>query len=456
MSQPNAPLVAWYGDDFTGSAAVMEEFAFAGVESVLFLDIPDAEQLARFASARTIGLAGTSRAHSPDWMDQNLPAPFAFLRGLNASLNLYKICSTLDSSPKIGSIGKALAIARKQFGHGAIPVFPASPKMGRYQCFGTLFARAHQTVYRLDRHPVVSHHPVTPMDEADVAKHIARQTDDPIGLITLTELPRVQEVFAALREQGIGLVSIDTVSQADLVCCGQLFANLPHGSLIAGSQGVAEALVEYWRAGNGKNVDGSAKRQPPGGTSSMVGLSGSLSSITRDQIDQALADGFVGIQLDTERCLGAERQAAVAQSEKAALAILSEGKSPLIYAARGRDDPAIAKHKRAAMQLGLTSEVANQQIGEALGDVLTQLVKAGAVTRAAIAGGDSSGYALKRLNMLALTALMPTAPGAGLYRAHPKSFDGATLEVALKGGQMGSRTYFSDIRDGNQSAMDAH
>lgn len=451
MSQFNAPLVAWYGDDFTGSAAVMEEFAYAGVESVLFLDIPDAEQLARFASARTIGLAGTSRAHSPAWMEQNLPPPFAFLQGLNASLNLYKICSTLDSSPEIGSIGKALSLARHHFGPRPIPLFPASPKMGRYQCFGTLFAHADQTVHRLDRHPVVSHHPVTPMDEADVAKHVARQTDEAIGLIALTDLPRAKEVFAKLAKAGNGLVSIDAVSSADLFACGQLFANLPHGSLLAGSQGVAEALVEFWQT-SGENVSSGAQLQAPGGAKDMVGLSGSLSSTTRSQIDQALADGFVGVQLDTERCLGAERQAAVGHSVEAARAILSEGKSPLVYSARCRDDPAVAKHRNTAERLGLTGEAANKKIGEALGDVLAELVNAGAVTRAAIAGGDSSGYALKRLNMLALTALMPTAPGAGLYCAHPTPKEGATLEVALKGGQMGSRTYFADIRDAYQRA----
>jgi uncharacterized protein YgbK (DUF1537 family) len=447
MNQPNAPLVAWYGDDFTGSAAVMEEFAFAGVDSVLFLDVPNAEHLARFASARTIGLAGTSRAHSIAWMEQNLPEPFAFLRGLNASLNLYKICSTLDSSPEIGSIGKALSLARGYFGSGAVPVFPASPKMGRYQCFGTLFARADQTVYRLDRHPVVSRHPVTPMNEADVAKHIAQQTDEPIGLIPLTDLPHIVEAFAALAETNSGLVSIDAVSSADLFACGQLFASLPHGSLLAGSQGVAEALVAFWRT-SGQNIDGKAQLEAPGRATHMVGLSGSLSSTTRNQIDRALANGFVGVQLDTDRCLGAGRQEAVGRSVEAALAILSEGKSPLVYSARGRDDPAIAKHHHAAEQLGLTREAANQQIGEALGEVLAELVNAGAVTRAAIAGGDSSGYALKRLKMLALTALMPTAPGAGLYRAHPRSKDERTLEIALKGGQMGAPGYFEEIRAG--------
>ena len=47
---PDGLLVAWYGDDFTGSAAVMEVLTFAGLPSVLFLDLPTPEQLARFGA----------------------------------------------------------------------------------------------------------------------------------------------------------------------------------------------------------------------------------------------------------------------------------------------------------------------------------------------------------------------------------------------------------------------
>ena len=48
MSLAEGILVAWYGDDFTGSAATMEVLAFAGLPSVLFLDLPTPEMLARF------------------------------------------------------------------------------------------------------------------------------------------------------------------------------------------------------------------------------------------------------------------------------------------------------------------------------------------------------------------------------------------------------------------------
>ena len=60
---PDAPWVAWLGDDFTGSAAVMEVLQFAGLPSVLFTDIPSADLAARFAGCRGVGIATTARSH---------------------------------------------------------------------------------------------------------------------------------------------------------------------------------------------------------------------------------------------------------------------------------------------------------------------------------------------------------------------------------------------------------
>jgi 3-oxoisoapionate kinase len=45
MPLPTGPLVAFYGDDFTGSAATLEAMAFAGLKSILLFEIPSAEQL---------------------------------------------------------------------------------------------------------------------------------------------------------------------------------------------------------------------------------------------------------------------------------------------------------------------------------------------------------------------------------------------------------------------------
>ncbi|WP_039966012.1 nucleotide-binding domain containing protein [Roseobacter sp. MED193] len=67
--------------------------------------------------------------------------------------------------------------------------------------------------------------------------------------------------------------------------------------------------------------------------------------------------------------------------------------------------------------------------------------------RAVVSGGDTSGHATRQLGIYALTALAPTIPGAALFQAHAEGpMDG--LQLALKGGQMGSHDYFGWIRSG--------
>ena len=59
---------------------------------------------------RAIGLAGSSRSETPAWMDEHLTPAFAWLKSLDAGVCHYKVCSTFDSSPEIGSIGRAIDI----------------------------------------------------------------------------------------------------------------------------------------------------------------------------------------------------------------------------------------------------------------------------------------------------------------------------------------------------------
>jgi 3-oxoisoapionate kinase len=66
--------------------------------------------------------------------------------------------------------------------------------------------------------------------------------------------------------------------------------------------------------------------------------------------------------------------------------------------------------------------------------------------RAVISGGDTSGHASLQLGVEALTALAPTIPGAALCTAHTRR--GRPLQLALKGGQMGTPDYFGWIRAG--------
>ena len=135
-------LLAYYGDDFTGSTDVMESLARAGVKTVLFLEPPTKAQIARFPGLRAFGIAGGSRAMSPKQMERELPRAFKALKASGASIVHYKTCSTFDSSPKVGSVGKAIELGRRVFGESVTPLVVGAPVLGRYVVFGNLFARS--------------------------------------------------------------------------------------------------------------------------------------------------------------------------------------------------------------------------------------------------------------------------------------------------------------------------
>lgn len=449
MSDRQNPWITWYGDDFTGSAAVMEVLAFAGVASVLFTDIPSQALLARFGDCRGIGIASTARSHDPAWMDENLPAPLRFLDGLGAPILHYKICSTFDSAPEIGSIGKAMEIGLRIRPAKAVPLLTAAPAMRRYQAFGHLFAGGLDGVHRLDRHPVMAHHPVTPMAESDLLRHLTAQTDLPGGLIDLEALARDPQAQAdALLAEGARILSLDSMDAVSEGAAGALiWRNRTQMGFVAGSQGVEYALVRHWQ-----NIGLLPPVAPPGSAGrvdQIAAVSGSVSPVTARQLSWAGANGFALLPFDAvtvcgpPEALSAEEDRLVAQ----AIAAAATGASPVIHSAAGHDGPEVARFRAALSSSGMDAGTANRRIGQALGRILDRVLRETGIRRAVISGGDTSGHGMRQLGLSALVAKAPTIPGAALCTAYGEgAHDG--LEIALKGGQMGSQDYFGWIRDG--------
>jgi uncharacterized protein YgbK (DUF1537 family) len=422
---PDRPVIAFYGDDFTGSGAVMEVLSFAGLPTVLFLEPPTPELVARFPEARAIGLAGDARTRSPDWMRAELPAIFAGLRALGAPILHYKICSTLDSAPHVGSIGAAAEIG---LGDGDVaPLVVAAPQIGRWQAFGTLFARAGDGIHRLDRHPTMAMHPVTPMDEADVCRHLSRQTALRLGLIDLVDLEagRGPARLAEERARGTRIAALDVIDDETLEAAGALIWS-EQSRFVIGSQGVEYALVAAWRAAG--LLEPPEAPGPLAPVETIAVVSGSCSPITAAQIDRAEAAGFAVIDVHAE----APDWTAAAE---AALAALAAGRSPLVATARGASDRRVGD---------------GAALGAGLGRLLDRLVREARLTRVVVAGGDTSSHAARALGLVALTAEAPVARGAALLRGHRR--DGGTLEIALKGGQMGPPDFFVRLRDGQETA----
>ncbi|WP_192259725.1 four-carbon acid sugar kinase family protein [Mesorhizobium caraganae] len=440
-------LLSYYGDDLTGSTDVMEALELGGVPTVLFMRRPNAAMLAQFSHCRAIGLAGTSRSEAPLWMDTNLREAFAWLKTLNAALCHYKVCSTFDSSPTIGSIGRAIEIGRSVFAQDSVPLLVGAPQLKRYTAFGHLFAAYREKYFRIDRHPVMSRHPTTPMDESDLLIHLSRQTELTSGLVDLATLQSAgrSEAFDRLFAEGTDIVLVDVDNRETQALAGKEIWRVrkPGGSFVVGSSGIEYALLAEW-VSNG-TVSAEPKFSPPGAADRVAVVSGSCSPTTERQIRHALTDGFDGIEVDPVELISEASGDAIARAVSAGRSSLEAGRSVVLYTALG---PAADRGAEIDRQEG-----ARHKLGRGLGELLRALTIEQNLQRVVIAGGDTSSHALGQMGVDALTVRMPlpASPGSPLCVAHSriKAIDG--LEVALKGGQVGTDRYFSAIRDGLRS-----
>ncbi len=446
----NGLLLAYYGDDFTGSTDVMEVMAAAGLSSVLFLNKLQPELLSRFNNLRCIGIAGTSRSRSPAWMDANLPAAFSSLASLQAPILQYKVCSTFDSSPAIGSIGKAIEIGMKVVNSDGAscwsPTIVAAPRLKRYQAFGNLFAAVNGQGYRLDRHPTMSCHPVTPMHEADLRLHLAEQTERPIALIDFTQLMSKQAVvrLRVLQTNEAPVVLVDVLDDETLRLAGELvWENLPQARCLfsASSSGLPYALTAYWRAQAW--VPATTQLVPAKPVSVIAGVSGSCSPVTARQIAWARAHGFGTFRLQVSALLKAdEREIEIQRVLLLAAESLRSNQSVVVFTAEGPDDASVRNFENICKTTGIEVFDGTRLIGESLGRVMKLLKSVIPLNRIAIAGGDSSGEVMNALGIDALTVLAQMVPGAPLCRAWSVDSRIDGLELVLKGGQMGEEDFF--------------
>ena len=450
----NPLLLAFYGDDFTGSADSMEALTINGVRTALFLGHPTRERLQEnLGKLDAVGISGVSRTMTPDQMDQELPPQLALLDSLGAPLLHYKVCATFDSSPDIGSIGHAADIAFKVIEPHCGVLVQGVPILGRYIVFGNHFTVYGDERYRLDRHPVMSRHPITPMGEGDLRVHFGRQSSKKIKLIDLLHLGESDEAlsgrFDRYLKEGNDIVFFDTLDDNHLMRIGELLHKKSASQKIfaLGSSGFEYAMARYWRR---EGIVAEPKPfGPAGAVEQLIVMSGSAAANTAEQINYAVAQGFISIPLHTDRLVddgtaGEERNRAVA----IALEALAAGKSIIIPATIGPDDPIIAKTRNTINQLGIDPSETGTRIARQQGLILRELLQQTGLGRVCVAGGDTCSYSLRQLDIHSLKLRMPIAPAAPLCdtASDNAAFNG--LQVASKGGQIGAPNYFLQVRDG--------
>lgn len=451
-------LMAFYGDDFTGATDAMEWLTRDGVHTVLFVDPPTPEQTARFKGLQAVGIAGVTRALSPDRMEEALTPAMEHLRDIHPPVVHYKTCSTFDSSPEIGSIGKAIDVGKSVLGSPVIPLLVGAPMLGRYLVFGNLFARSglDSEPYRLDRHPTMSQHPITPMNESDLRMHLAKQTDKTIGLVDILAIGGEENQARKRMQELIGenceIILIDLLYQHQVSVAGDLIwqeAVKRPPLFVAGSSAVECALCSVWEK---QGILPKPKAFRIEKAEQMVVLSGSCSPVTNRQIERALSKGIREVDVSSEKLIDPESASAQIQTAiQHAVEELEEGRSVIIHSCRGPEDPRLEATRRHFEHLGHddtdTKLASGKTLGRALGQILAGVLQRRRVPRVCVTGGDTSGYVARTLEIEALEMIGPVAPGCPLCHiyAEPSWLDG--MEICFKGGQVGTDDFFDIVMD---------
>jgi len=435
-------LLAFYGDDFTGSTDALEFLSKAGAKTVLFIEPPTVEQLIRYKDLDAIGVAGMTRSMIPDEMEKVLRPAFIKLKGLGAKHVHYKVCSTFDSSPSIGSIGKAIDVGAEIFPNEFLPLLVAAPTLGRYCVFGSLFAQmgigSKGKIYRLDRHPSMSKHPVTPSDESDLCLHLSKQTNKQIGLVDILQIDdedRTKKMLHKEIKNRNEVILFDALHENQMMGIGKLidsYASEEKPLFSVGSSGIEMALGNYWKE------SGLLKEQQhwlsPLPAKVLLVVSGSCSPVTSGQIAWALKNRFTEIVLDTNALVNGDASS-LKENISSAIKNITEGKSVIVHTNCGNAD---------AIDITNTSEI----FGTALGKIIRAIAKQTSIKRIVIAGGDTSSYAARAMGIEAVEMIAPLSPGAPLCKAFAPGSPVDGLEINFKGGQVGSEDYFGMVLNG--------
>lgn len=397
--------IVFIGDDFTGASDSLATYARHGLSARLQLAPSQADD-----GLEVLGLPTDLRSLTPERALAEIDRLWPRIEAAAPRVLHLKTCSTFDSAPHVGSIGAvALELARR-FRPEITAVIGGQPSLGRYCAFGTLFARGPDgAVHRIDRHPIMASHPVTPMAEADLRRHLAGQGLDGLELISAPDLPDAATAALQLRA---GPVLFDVMKPADQGRIASLLAAAGGRQLLIGPSSVAEILTRDRTARE-------LPEAPPPGTRGVLLFAGSRSSLTSRQIEAA--EGYDKLPLPPEALGDPDLPARVA-------ARLATGRPVLLHLLPGAD-------------YGQSPDA----LAETCSQLVAEILARQPVGHLGLAGGDTSSRICARLGLAALEYQRNLAPGVPLCLGRHPDPARDRMRIMLKGGQMGGATLFNDF-----------
>lgn len=416
-------------DDFTGASDTLATLARSGLSARLYLSAAapsntdndpghGSKRLDAFGvatSLRAVGVEDGVATITP--IAKQLASP---------ACNLYhfKVCSTFDSAPDTGNIAAVADRYADAVGAKWKAIIGGQPSLKRFCLLGNLFAGASDgRIHRIDRHPVMAQHPVTPMDEADLRCHLSKQGWAHVGSIDFTMIRKGRSALSAEIKQRIAAGETETLfdvtEETDLLTIGEAIHDIARDMpvLCVGASSVAQALFPSYAHSTPPAPE--AHRRP----GPVFAFAGSRSPLTAEQVAQAKS--YVKHRIRPSDLLNTATSQHLMDD---CVAALKSGKNLLVSLSDDRDHD-IASHDLARASATFISTISN---AVALGFLL-------------IAGGDTSSMAVQELGIDSLSFAADFDAGAPIICAHSANRKLDQLPMLLKGGQMGKPTLFDNI-----------
>lgn len=424
MSESRQPILGVIADDVTGATDIALNLTQGGMKVVQFLGVPSADAATQDIDADAIVVALKSRSIAPDDAIAISLRALECLTALGVSRIYFKYCSTFDSTSR-GNIGPVAAALMKSMNVGQTVFCPAFPRAGRTVFRGHLFVGD-----ALLNESGMQNHPLNPMNDANLVRFLAAQSDCPVGLLSATAIAAsasaCRDRLAELERDLVPFVICDTCHDGDLQTLADALASIP---LVTGGSGLARYLPDAYRA-----IDLLTSEPAPPTLPSVPGrnliLAGSCSLATNGQVAwmrsrcPTLQIDVAAMIDDGDGYFDRVVQWATKHREHETLLIASTS-SPGTVADLQR-------------QFGI--ETVADAIERMMGQIAKTLVADHNVRRLVLAGGETSGAVVRELG-IELLGIGPEIC-AGVPWTQTIGTDPA-LAIALKSGNFGDENFFA-------------
>ena len=408
-------------DDLTGSSDSGVQFAKKGLQSVVLFNL---------AGVRLEELAGDVLVIDTD--SRGLPSEQAYHKVSQVAQRLAKaspehLYKKVDSTLR-GNIGAEVEAVLTIFPKDFAVIAPAFPSIGRTTVQG---------IHYLNGKPVneteIGRDPRTPVSKARVDEVLALQSEKKSATIYLEDLRQGEKhlhtLLDTLKKEQVELLVFDVQEEEDLSRITKYLLSSPYEVLWVGSAGLAEHLAGSLGYQEKELPLPAAESKGPA-----LVVAGSLSQVTKGQVDYLRQMGLEHAELDTLAVLDLDgSEGEIKRCISLIQSALQNGQDAVLTTSADREKVAASFAQGA--KYGLSQIQVSDQIADSMGQVVAGVLQEqNQISGLVLTGGDTAKAVSRNIEVNGVLLYREVEKGIPLGRLIGKY----ELPVVTKAGAFGS------------------